>query len=185
MPDDPAVRPGVESEVIAHSADVRFTLYTLAPGGEIPWHFHSEVTDWFICREGTVTVDFATADGTATAGADYMGVFETLIFSDGQFIQTVTIPILDDGQGELAETIQLTLTSPTGGATVGAPGVATLGIRDDDPGAEASFVVTNTSDSGPGSFRQAILDANGNRGLDLISFDILCEILPDKVVFAD
>ena len=36
----------------------------------------------------------------------------------------------------------------------------------------ATFTVTNTSDSGAGSLRQAILDANANPGLDTIAFDI-------------
>ncbi len=35
-----------------------------------------------------------------------------------------------------------------------------------------TFIVTNTSDSGAGSLRQAILDANGNPGLDTIAFNI-------------
>jgi titin len=36
----------------------------------------------------------------------------------------------------------------------------------------SNFLVTNTNDSGPGSLRQAILDANGNAGLDTIAFAI-------------
>ncbi|HEV7397213.1 MAG TPA: FG-GAP-like repeat-containing protein [Pyrinomonadaceae bacterium] len=36
----------------------------------------------------------------------------------------------------------------------------------------ANFVVTNTNDSGAGSFRQAILDANANAGTDIITFNI-------------
>src|SRR5512132_1754955 len=36
----------------------------------------------------------------------------------------------------------------------------------------ATFTVTNTADSGPGSLRQAILDANANPGLDTIAFNI-------------
>jgi len=36
----------------------------------------------------------------------------------------------------------------------------------------ATFTVTNTSDSGPGSFRQAILDANATPGADTIAFNI-------------
>jgi parallel beta-helix repeat protein len=36
----------------------------------------------------------------------------------------------------------------------------------------AIFTVTNTQDAGPGSLRQAILDANANPGLDTIAFDI-------------
>ena len=38
--------------------------------------------------------------------------------------------------------------------------------------AAATFTVTNTNDSGPGSLRQAIIDANANPGLDTISFNI-------------
>jgi hypothetical protein len=38
--------------------------------------------------------------------------------------------------------------------------------------AATTFVVTNTDDSGPGSLRQAILDANANAGSDLITFNI-------------
>ena len=36
----------------------------------------------------------------------------------------------------------------------------------------ATFTVINTNDSGTGSLRQALLDANGNPGLDTIAFNI-------------
>ncbi len=39
-------------------------------------------------------------------------------------------------------------------------------------GGAATFTVTNTNDSGAGSLRQAILDANANPGLDTIAFNI-------------
>jgi hypothetical protein len=51
----------------------------------------------------------------------------------------------------------------------------------------ATFTVTNTGDSGAGSLRQAILDANANAGADVIAFDVsgagcdgagLCTIVP-------
>src|SRR5215471_6308886 len=38
--------------------------------------------------------------------------------------------------------------------------------------AQTTFVVTNTNDSGAGSLRQAILDANANAGADTINFNI-------------
>lgn len=41
-----------------------------------------------------VTVDYATADQTATAGVDYTAVSGTLTFTPGQTIKTVTVPIL-------------------------------------------------------------------------------------------
>jgi quercetin dioxygenase-like cupin family protein len=55
---------GVEREVVAESAGMRFTLYTIAPGCEIPWHYHSEVTDWYVCREGAFAVETRAPDET-------------------------------------------------------------------------------------------------------------------------
>ena len=74
MAKGPAGRPGVESEVIAHSDQMRFTLYTLAPGGEIPWHFHSEVTDWYIGREGEVTVEVQSGKSATLAPGEMFQV---------------------------------------------------------------------------------------------------------------
>lgn len=41
-----------------------------------------------------------------------------------------------------------------------------------EPASAATFTVINTNDAGPGSLRQAILDANGNPGADTITFNI-------------
>ena len=43
---------------------------------------------------------------------------------------------------------------------------------DEPPPPGLSFVVTNTSDNGPGSLRQAILNANSTAGVDNITFNI-------------
>ncbi len=48
----------------------------------------------------------------------------------------------------------------------------------------AAFVVTNSADSGAGSLRQAILDANANAGLDQIEFDLPAND-PGHVYYAD
>ncbi len=72
MADDPAVRPGVHSEVLAHTDELRFTVYTLDPGGEIPWHFHSDVADWYIGREGLITVESRSPDTSVTLAAGEM-----------------------------------------------------------------------------------------------------------------
>lgn len=44
----------------------------------------------------TVTVTVATVDGTALAGRDYTAVNSRLVFPPGTFVQTVTVPILDN-----------------------------------------------------------------------------------------
>jgi len=51
-----------------------------------------------------VTVDYATANGTATAGLDYTATNGTLTFAAGETNQTVTVPILNDGLVEPTET---------------------------------------------------------------------------------
>src|SRR6185503_9371561 len=47
--------------------------------------------------------------------------------------------------------------------------------------ASTTFVVTNKNDSGPGSLRQAILDANANPGADTITFDPDVFAAPDTI----
>jgi parallel beta-helix repeat protein len=81
---------------------------------------------------GAVSVDYATSNGTATAGADYTASGGTLIFSDGQTTADFTVPILTDTLSEGSETFQVTLSNPGGGATLGTPAAATVTITDDD-----------------------------------------------------
>ena len=80
----------------------------------------------------TVTVDYATSDGTAVEGSDYADTFCTLSFAPGVTTQSFTVPINNDALDEAGETVNLTLGNPTG-ASLGTPGKATLTIADDDP----------------------------------------------------
>ena len=43
-------------EVLAEGADMRVMLLTLAAGQSVPWHYHSEIADTFVCLEGKVVV---------------------------------------------------------------------------------------------------------------------------------
>ena len=63
---------------------------------------------------GTVTVDYATSDGTATAGSDYTAASGTLTFAPGETAKTVTVAVLDDSHDEGQETLTLTLSNPSG-----------------------------------------------------------------------
>jgi len=83
--------------------------------------------------DDTITVDYATSDGLATAGSDYTATSDTLTFAPDVTSQTFTVPILDDALEEGSETIVLTLSNPTN-AIIGTPGVATLTIVDDESG---------------------------------------------------
>jgi hypothetical protein len=62
----------------------------------------------------SVSVNFATADGTAIAGADYAATSETVTFSPGMTAQTITVPLLNTGGS--GKTFYGKLSSPTGAA---------------------------------------------------------------------
>lgn len=83
--------------------------------------------------DGQVTVDFATSDGSASAGEDYQAAAGTLTWADGEGGQKgFFVNLIDDGTTEGTETVNLTLSNPGGGAGLGSPSSATLSIDDDD-----------------------------------------------------
>ena len=56
--------PDVERrETVAETDALRVRLYTLAAGQEVPWHYHSQITDTFFCLEGTLSVETRTPHG--------------------------------------------------------------------------------------------------------------------------
>ena len=63
---------------------------------------------------GTVTVEYATADGNATAGEDYTATSGTLTFAAGVVERSVSVPVLDDAKNEVEETFTLTLSNASG-----------------------------------------------------------------------
>jgi quercetin dioxygenase-like cupin family protein len=60
-------------ETIAEGSDVRARLYTLAPGDIIPWHYHTNVTDWYFCLGGTLRIETRAprADERLATGGRY------------------------------------------------------------------------------------------------------------------
>jgi hypothetical protein len=91
-----------------------------------------------------VSVHFATANGTATAGSDYTAVSQTVSFAAGESSKTVAVPITNDKLLEGNETVRLTLSSPSAGAALVSPSTATLTIIN-SPGKIASAKLTKTS----------------------------------------
>jgi hypothetical protein len=78
----------------------------------------------------TITVNYATADGTATAPADYQPATGTLTFAPGALSQDVTVAVVADTAVEADETFLLNLSGPVN-ATI-ADGQAVGTIFDDD-----------------------------------------------------
>jgi uncharacterized delta-60 repeat protein len=80
--------------------------------------------------EKTVKVDYAAANGSATAGSDYTSSSGTLTFDPGQTSKTVAVPVSNDSSDEPNETFTLNLSNPQGASVADGQGVGT--ITDDD-----------------------------------------------------
>ena len=77
--------------------------------------------------EETITVDYASSDGTATAGEDYTGMSGTLTFTPGVTSRTILIPTSQYAIDSTSESFFVNLTNPSPNATVAdAEGEATI-----------------------------------------------------------
>ena len=119
----------------------------------------------------TVTVDYATSDGTASAGSDYTAASGTLTFSPGQTDKTITLTITDDDVDEADETITVTLTNPSNATLQAGADEGTGTIRDDDTaGVTLSTTSLDITEGGNGTYT-VVLDSEptGNVTVTLAS----------------
>ena len=119
----------MSSDVIASSAVVQFTAGT-ASASESGTSITLTVT-----RTGgagsTTSVEYTSANGTATAGSDYTAVSGTLTFGPGDTSHSIVVPIASDTLDESDETFTVTLANVAGG-NLGSPATETITITDDD-----------------------------------------------------
>jgi hypothetical protein len=98
---------------------------------------------------GLTTVSYATSDGTATAGTDYLATSGTLSFDPGVTTRTFGVQIINDSTSEPDETINLTLSNVQGSGDPGTPATAVLTITNDDAPrmqfSQANYSVSETS----------------------------------------
>jgi hypothetical protein len=80
---------------------------------------------------GPVTVDYATADGSAKAPGDYTATTGTLTFAAGELSKQVAVAVVGETLDELHETYSLDLSNPVGATLGDARGAGT--ILDNDP----------------------------------------------------
>ncbi|MEO8505815.1 MAG: IPTL-CTERM sorting domain-containing protein [Acidobacteriota bacterium] len=82
---------------------------------------------------GAISVQFNSANGSATQPSDYATATGTLNWADQDAAnKTITLTIVNDTVVEPDEAFTVTLSGPTGGATVGAIGTETVNILNDD-----------------------------------------------------
>jgi len=107
---------------------------------------------------GTLTVDYATADGTAVAGDDYESKSGTLRFAAGETSKTVSVPIIDDDVEDSGEKFTLTLSNPTGGVFFATPSGTLLGST-----ATATATIWNTETPPAVTAVRLVADASDDR----------------------
>ncbi len=81
----------------------------------------------------TVTVNYASSDGTARASSDYLGVGGTLSFAPGETSKTIDVPVLGDTVAEANETLYFLLTNAVKATLGRARGTGTI-LNDDASG---------------------------------------------------
>ncbi|MDA1191504.1 MAG: Ig-like domain-containing protein, partial [Candidatus Poribacteria bacterium] len=139
---DPAL--SVESVAVAESAGAATFTVSLLPASA-----------------QTVTVNYATTDGTATAGSDYTSASGALTFAAGETSKTVVVSITNDSLDEANETFTLSLSGATGGASI-LTSQATATITDDDPAPTLSINdATAATEGGAATFTVTLSTASG------------------------
>ncbi|WP_083468781.1 Calx-beta domain-containing protein [Nostoc piscinale] len=147
----------------------------------------------------TITVQYATANGSAIAGSDYTATTGTLTFNPGVTSQVINIPILNDSVNEANKTLILSLKSPTN-ATLGTTASVTTTITDTLVSSVTTTLATNVENltltgtaaiNGTGNAGNNILRGNsanntltGGDGNDTYVFTATTLLGTDKIVEA-
>ena len=97
-----------------------------------------------------VTVDYATADGTAKAGEDYTAASGTLTFAPGESSKTVSVAVLDDAHDEGERDVHVLRLLNAVGARVWRTVEATGTIENNGPDAGGAAGALRPGDGGAG-----------------------------------
>ena len=103
----------------------------------------------------TVTVEYETLDGTASAGFDYVTKEGTLTFLANETSKTIEVTVLDDSDVEGEETFRVTLTNPQNATLLDDRGIARIrddeGVEPPQPGVPTLAINDVTVSEGGGS----------------------------------
>ncbi|MFO1084224.1 MAG: Calx-beta domain-containing protein [Reyranellaceae bacterium] len=118
----------------------------------------------------TVTVKYATTDGTAVAGSDYIAQSGTLTFAAGETQKTIKVTAIGDAAIEANETFSIALSSASGATIADGTGAGTIVNDDTAPPVTPSLSLADTSvvegNPGGGSAAGGWLSTSGNQIVD-------------------
>jgi hypothetical protein len=107
------------------------------------------------------TVNYATANGTATAGSDFQAVSGTVTFAPGQTSQTVTVPVLGDATYDVPETFTFQLLGISGAVMTQATGTITSSVPAPSLSVADVTVAPPTTGTTPAVFTVTLSAASG------------------------
>ena len=147
-------------------ADDSLPVVTLAPAAvEVPEGGGSVTVtaSLDVASSRTVTVDYATADGTATAGEDYTATAGTLTFAPRAQSASFSVPVVADARDEEDQTFTVALETPTE-AALGEAVASVVTITDDDTAPTVGLPAGPlTVDEGAGEVAVAVSLVGGQR----------------------
>jgi uncharacterized repeat protein (TIGR01451 family) len=120
----------------------------------------------------SITVNYATTNGTATSGVDYLDVAGSAVFPPNSLTQYVNIPVIGDLVKEPNETVLLNLSAASTNASV-AVAQATLTIVDDDPVPSISIADVAVLEGNSGTTNAAFQVTLSNPSASTISVQAL------------
>jgi Calx-beta domain/FG-GAP-like repeat/FG-GAP repeat len=94
-----------------------------------------------------VTFDYATADGTANAGSDYLAATGTVTFNPGETDKTINVTVKDDAIDEIDETFFVNLSNPVNATVADGQSLCTI-FDNDGPTVSINDVTVNEGQSG-------------------------------------
>lgn len=100
----------------------------------------------------TVTVNYATANGTAAAGSDFTAASGTLTFAPGEVSKTVSVDVLGDTTVESNETFTLALSGASANARIATASAAGTIVNDDQQVARTLSIASVTAPESQGIF---------------------------------
>ncbi len=130
-----------------------------------------------------VTVNYSTADGTATAGTDYTAASGLLAFSPGESLRTISVDVLADGDAsETDEDFTVTLNTPAN-AILGSASTATGTITTANP--PGTVLISEVRTSGPGGADDEFVELYNNTdapidisGWAIVKSGATCDAMP-------
>jgi polyhydroxybutyrate depolymerase len=144
-----------------------------------------------------LSVDYATADGSAKNGSKYSAVSGRLMFLPGETNHTIEVPILNEGFAEGTQFFRVILSNPGGGAFLGGRAHVSVLITDNDSGIQFQLPTNSVSeDAGqivlrvvrdddgmlPMSVQVATTDLSAISGVDYVGVTNTLEFAPQERV---